>query len=65
MWDKSELYNKYGKRDGILLNIRTGETLKLVKNMFIINQIVDLIIVDKFTNKNILTDEEFIEFVKK
>ena len=65
MWHKSELSNKYGKRDGILLNIRTGETLKLVKNMFIINQIVDLIIIDKFTNKNVLNDEEFIEFVKK
>ena len=65
MWSKSELSNKYGNRDGILLNIRTGETLKLVKNIFIINQIVDLIIVDKFTNKNVLNDEEFIEFVKK
>ena len=65
LWEKSELKNKYGTRDGILLNIRTGETLKIVKNMFIINQIVDLIIIDKFTNKNVLNDEDFIDFVKK
>jgi hypothetical protein len=65
LWHKSELYNKYGKKNGILLNIRTGETLKLIYNNFVINQIVDLIIIDKFTNKNTLNDEEFLEFVKK
>ena len=65
LWHKSELYNKYGKKNGILLNIRTGETLKLIDNNFVINQIVDLIIVDKFTNKNTLNDEEFLEFVNK
>jgi len=65
IWHKSELNNKYGKKNGILLNIRTGETLKLITNTFIIDQIVDLIITDKFTNKNTLNDEEFIESVKK
>jgi hypothetical protein len=64
LWHKSELYNKYGAKNGILLNIRTGETLKLIKNTFIIDKIVDLIIIDKFTNKNVLNDTEFIEFVK-
>lgn len=65
LWHNSELNNKYGKKKGILLNIRTGETLRLIENKYIIDQIVDLIIVDKFTNKNTLNDDEFLEYISK
>jgi len=60
LWNQSALKLSYGERDGILLNIRTGEILKLKKNNYIINEIVNTIFIDKFTNRNFLTDAEFI-----
>ena len=39
LWGNSDLYKKYGSRDFKLLNIKTGELLKLVNDQYKINQI--------------------------
>lgn len=65
IWINSENKNKYGDLDALLINIRTGETLKLKKNIYVINMIIESIIMDKFTNINELNDDEFINNIKK
>ena len=63
LWYNSKLKEIYGKKNAIIINIRTGETLKLKNNLLIINQIVELIINDKLSNIEELTDDEFIKHV--
>ena len=60
LWINSKLKENYGDKNGIIINIRTGETLKLKKDIYTINQIVELILNDKLTCVEELTDEEFI-----
>lgn len=60
LWHQSGMKMSYGNRNGVLINIRTGEIFRLKKNDYIINEIVNTIFMDKFTNRNFLTDQEFI-----
>ena len=60
LWINSNLINIYGIKNAIIINIRTGETLKLINNIYTINQIFDLIINDKMTCIEELSDNEFI-----
>jgi hypothetical protein len=64
LWSNSDLYKKYGSRDFKLLNIKTGELLKLVNDQYKINQIVELIFSNKFVKRNVLLDDEFISTIK-
>lgn len=61
MWHNSLLKSNYGNKNGILINIRTGETIKLKNKPNVINEIVELVINDKLSCVSELTDEEFIE----
>ncbi len=65
LWINSDLYKTYGNRDFKLLNIRTGELLKLINDNYKISQIVELILANKFVKKRILTDDEFIKQIHK
>jgi hypothetical protein len=65
LWKNSDLYKNYGNRDFKLLNIRTGELLKLSNDTFKITQIVELILANKFIKKKILKDDEFIKHIHK
>lgn len=60
LWHNSILKNSMGLKNAILLNIQTGQILKLKNDMHKINLIIDLIITDKFKNNLNHTDEEFI-----
>ena len=64
LWRNSDLYKNYGNRDFKLLNIRTGELLKLSNDYFKITQIVELIFANKFIKKRIFKDDEFIKHVQ-
>jgi hypothetical protein len=65
LWINSDLFIKYGKRNFKLLNIKTGELLGLKLDMFIIGQIVELILANKFIKKTTMTDKEFIGQIHK
>ncbi len=54
-----------GKKDFILLNIKTGEMLKLNYDYYKISQIVELLITDKYSVKKELGDDEFINLISK
>jgi hypothetical protein len=64
LWVNSDLYTSLGSRDFKLLNIKTGELIKLVNNQYKINQIVELIFANKFVKKRVLLDDEFISNIK-
>jgi hypothetical protein len=55
----------YGKKDFVLLNIKTGEMLKLNIDHFKIEQIVNLLFEDKYSIKKELNDDEFIDLINK
>ena len=57
--------NLYGKKDFILLNIKSGQMLKLKLNYYLIDQIIELIFQDKYGQKVVLDDEEFVKLVNK
>jgi hypothetical protein len=64
LWNNSELVNKFGKKNGILMNIQSGLTLKLVSNDYVINEIFELIIGDKINNLDEETDDAFLKKIK-
>ena len=64
LWINSDLYKTLGSRDFKLLNIKTGELIKLVNNQYKINQIVELIFANKFVKKRVMLDDEFISNIK-
>lgn len=55
----------FGKKDFVLLNIKSGEMLKLNIDEYKINQIVNLLFSDKYSVKKELNDEEFINLINK
>jgi hypothetical protein len=63
-YSKSDKF-KYISKDFVLLNIRTGEMLKLNFDSFKIEQIVNLLFQDKYSTKKELNDEEFINMINK
>jgi hypothetical protein len=60
LWHHSKLSNNYGKKNGIIMNIQTGLTLQLIPNDYVINEIFELIILDKINNMEEETDEIFL-----
>ena len=64
LWINSDLKLNYGNKTGILLNIRTGTIYKLKKNIQLINQVIETIITDKFTNNKNMDDDEFLKTIK-
>ncbi len=65
LYYKSDMKNTYGQKEFYLLNIKTAETLKLNTNIYIIEQIVEAILQDKYIEKKELDDDEFIKLVNK
>ena len=62
---KSGMINHYGTKEFMLLNIKSAEIQKLNINLFVIDQIVEAIIQDKYTTKKELNDDEFLKLVNK
>ena len=62
-WNKSNKSNI--KKDFYLLNIKSGQTFKLIYNIYVIEEIIDLIFQDKFTHKKNIEDDEFINLCNK
>ena len=54
-----------GPRDFILLNVKSGEMLKLKFNIDSINQIVELLFNDKYSIKKELNDDEFVNMINQ
>ena len=63
-WAYSQSMEKtFGKKDFILLNIKTGEMLKLKYDSNKITKIVNLLISDKYSTKKEIEDEDFIQLI--
>ena len=67
MWNQADYDNIYGKKDFYLLNIRTGQTLKLnySTNEYIIEEIIEILFNEKYIIKNDIDDIEFINLCNK
>ena len=65
VYSKSLMEKLYGKKDFILLNIKSGQMLKLKSNYYLIEQIIELIFQDKYGQKIVLDDEEFVKLINK
>jgi len=65
VYSKSLMDKLYGKKDFILLNIKSGQMLKLKLNHYLIEQIIELIFQDKYGQKIELDDDEFIKLINK
>lgn len=63
MWNKSNYDDLYGKKNFCLLNIKSGQILKLnySGNTFIIEQIVEMLFNEKYIKKKFIDDNEFIK----
>ena len=67
MWNHADYDNIYGKKNFYLLNIKTGQTLKLnySTNEYIIEQIIEILFNEKYIIKNDINDIEFINLCNK
>ena len=63
MWEKANLNTIYGKKDFCLLNIKSGQVLKLnwIDNYYVIEQIIEILLHEKYLIKKNLNDVEFIK----
>jgi hypothetical protein len=62
MWNFANMSYKYGIKDFSILNIKSGQILQLyTKKILIINQIIEILFDNKYLDKKILNDEEFIK----
>lgn len=61
MWNKANYNEKFGTKNFYLLNIKSGHTLKLnSSNEYIITQIIEILLSEKYSEKKNLNDFEFI-----
>ena len=67
LWNKSDYDSIYGKKNFNLLNIKTGQILKLdyLSNKFMIEQIIEILLNEKYLKKKYLSDNEFINMCNK
>ena len=72
LWNKAELTSKYGDKNFCLINIKSGQALKLLnvnKNNYnynyIIEQIIQLLFDEKYSKKKNIDDDEFIRLCNK
>jgi len=63
MWEKANLNDIYGKKDFCLLNIKSGQILKFNynNNYYILEEIIEILLQEKYLNKKNLNDLEFIK----
>ena len=64
-WKKTNMKLIYGNKDFFLLNIKSGQTLKLNYNDYIIEEIIELIFQDKYLEKKNINDNDFILMCNK
>ena len=62
LWKQSILYNIYGNFSFNLINIKSGQILNLLDNNYIVEQIIETVLQDKFATKKIIDDETFINY---
>ena len=61
MWVKADMGDIYGNKKFSLINIKSGQILELNNtNWYIVKQIVNLLFDEKYLEKKVLTDLEFI-----
>ena len=61
MWIKTNMINTYGEKTFFLTNIKSGQCLKLeTKNFYVIEQIIDILLDEKYLKKKEMNDFEFI-----
>lgn len=61
LWVNANMSDVYGNKKFLLINIKSGQILQLdTANWYIINQIVNLLFDEKYSEKKELTDLEFI-----
>lgn len=61
LWVKADMDVIYGKKKFSLINIKSGQILELnITNWYIIKQIMNILFDEKFLEKKVLTDLEFI-----
>lgn len=61
MWVKTDIGDIYGNKKFSLINIKSGQILELNNtNWYIVKQIVNLLFDEKYLEKKVLTDLEFI-----
>ena len=61
MWVKADIGDIYGNKKFSLINIKSGQILELNNtNWYIVKQIVNLLFDEKYLEKKVLTDLEFI-----
>lgn len=67
MWNTSNYCELYGKKNFYLLNIKSGHTLKLnyTHNFFIIEQIIEILLNEKYLIKKFIGENEFIDLCTK
>lgn len=63
IYSKCFMQKIYGKKNFILLNIKSGEMLKLKPDHYLIENIIELILQDKYGEKKKLDDDEFINLI--
>ena len=64
MWIEAGMIDIYGNKKFSLINIKSGQILELNTNWYIIKQIVNLLFDEKYLEKKVLTDLEFISMCK-
>ncbi len=64
-YNKTNMNLIYGNKEFLLLNIKTAELLLLKINQFVFDEIIEIILQDKYSTKKVLDDEEFIKMVNK
>jgi hypothetical protein len=61
MWKKAHMSNIYGEKKFYLTNIKSGQYIQLnIEQLYLIEQIVDILFDEKYLKKKELTDFEFI-----
>lgn len=62
LWNLSILKEKYGNKNFLLFNIKSGQIIQLnIEKDFIINEIVKTLFQEKFLSKKKLNEQEFID----
>ena len=60
LWKHNNMNSIYGNKTFILLNVKTGETLKLNENDYNMEEIMKLLFINKFNKTNVVNDVDFI-----
>ena len=70
MWKKANMSEIYGNKDFRLLNIKSGQVLKLNcsdsdnTNFYLIGQVLEVLLNEKYLSKKNLNENEFVAMCK-